>query len=76
MAKLLLHNGKVIVTIAPTGGMAMKAQNGSLPVTPLEIAEDVKRCYDAGASVVAVHARRADGEATCDPAVYAGSVAT
>jgi 3-keto-5-aminohexanoate cleavage enzyme len=71
MAKLLLHNGKVIVTIAPTGGMAMKAQNGSLPVTPLEIAEDVKRCYDAGASVVAVHARRADGEATCDPAVYA-----
>lgn len=70
MAKLFLHEGKVIVTVAPTGGMALKAQNPHLPVTPEEIAADVKRCYDAGASVVAVHARRADGEATCSPEVY------
>lgn len=70
MPKLVLHKGKVIVTIAPTGGMALKSQFQQLPVTPDEIAEDVKRCYDAGASVAAIHARRADGEATCDPAVY------
>lgn len=70
MAKLHLHQGKVIVTVAPTGGMALKKDVPNLPVTPEEIADDVKRCYDAGASVVAVHARRADGEATCDPAVY------
>ena len=62
---------KVIVTVAPTGGMAGKKQNPNLPTQPREIAEDVQRCYDAGASVVALHARRAsDDEATCDPAVY------
>jgi uncharacterized protein (DUF849 family) len=61
---------KVIVTIAPTGGMASKKQNANLPTQPDEIAADVHRCYNAGASVVALHARRPDHEATCDPAVY------
>ena len=61
---------KVIVTIAPTGGMAKKSNNPNLPTQPIEIAEDVKRCYDAGASVVAVHARRPDDGATCDAAIY------
>ena len=41
---------KVIVTIAPTGGMASKRQNPNLPTQPDEIAEDVYRCYNAGAS--------------------------
>lgn len=61
---------KVIITIAPTGGMASKKQSPHLPTQPEEIAEDTYRCYNAGASVVAVHARRADDEATCEPAVY------
>jgi 3-keto-5-aminohexanoate cleavage enzyme len=62
---------KVIVTVAPTGGMASKKQNPNLPTSPEEIAADVIRCYNAGASVAALHARRAsDEEATCDPAMY------
>lgn len=61
---------KVILTIAPTGGMGTKKQTPHLPVTPREIADDVVRCREAGASVAAIHARRADGLATCDPAVY------
>jgi uncharacterized protein (DUF849 family) len=61
---------KVIVTIAPTGGMASKKQNPNLPTQPDEIAADVYRCYNAGASVAALHARRVDDQATCDPAVY------
>lgn len=61
---------KVMVTIAPTGGMATKEQNPHLPTQPEEIADDVYRCYDAGASIVAVHARRPDDEATCNPAIY------
>jgi uncharacterized protein (DUF849 family) len=61
---------KVIVTIAPTGGMASKEQNPNIPTQPEEITDDVYRCYDAGASIVAVHARRPDDEATCDPAIY------
>jgi len=61
---------KVIVTVAPTGGMASKAQNPNLPTQPEEIAEDVVRCAKAGASVAALHARRPDDLATCDPAIY------
>ena len=62
---------KVIVTIAPTGGMAYKSQNPHLPTQPDEIARDVYDCYNAGASVVAIHARRpGDDGATCNPAIY------
>lgn len=63
-------SNKVIVTVAPTGGMAKKSQSPHLPTQPAEIAQCVKRCYDEGASVVAVHARRPDDQATCDPAIY------
>ena len=61
---------KVILTIAPTGGMASKSQNANLPTSPEEIADDVFACHQAGASVVAVHARRPDGLATCNPDIY------
>lgn len=61
---------KVIVTIAPTGGMAFKSQNPNLPTQPAEIAADVVRCWKAGASVAAIHARRPDDGATCDASVY------
>lgn len=61
---------KVIVTIAPTGGMAKKSQNPYLPTQPEEIAESVYRCYNAGASIAAIHARRPDDEATCNPEIY------
>ena len=61
---------KVILTIAPTGGMAHKSQNPRLPTQPGEIADDVIRCWNAGASVVAIHARRPDDGATCNAEVY------
>lgn len=62
---------KVIVTVAPTGGMAKKSQNPHLPTQPAEIAATVQRCYDEGASICALHARRPDDQATCDTAIYA-----
>jgi 3-keto-5-aminohexanoate cleavage enzyme len=61
---------KVIVTIAPTGGMAPRSASPHLPLQPQEIADDVYRCYNAGASVVAVHARRPDDLCTCNPEIY------
>lgn len=61
---------KVIVTVAPTGGMASKKQNPNLPTQPDEIAESVYRSYNEGASIVAVHARRPDDQATCSPEIY------
>ena len=65
-----MASNKVIVTIAPTGGMASKKQNQDLPTQPEEIATDVYHCFNAGASMVAVHARRPDDGATCNPEIY------
>jgi 3-keto-5-aminohexanoate cleavage enzyme len=41
---------KVILTIAPTGGMADKSASPHLPTQPEGIAEDVARCCAAGAT--------------------------
>jgi uncharacterized protein (DUF849 family) len=62
---------KVIVTVAPTGGMASKAQNHNLPTQPAEIAESVHKSWKEGAAIAALHARRPDDEATCNAAIYA-----
>jgi 3-keto-5-aminohexanoate cleavage enzyme len=61
---------RVIVTIAPTGGMADKTVTKYLPTQPEEIADDVVRCWEAGAAVAAIHARRPDDGATCNPDIY------
>lgn len=61
---------KVILTVAPTGGIVTKQQTPHLPTQPDEIAADVVACWRAGAAVAALHARRPDDQATCDPGIY------
>jgi 3-keto-5-aminohexanoate cleavage enzyme len=63
-------SNKTIITIAPTGGMASKASNPNLPTQPEEIAESVHKSYQAGAAIAALHARRADDQATCNADIY------
>lgn len=48
---------KLIVNACLTGMVSTKADNPSLPVTPEEIASDARRCVDAGAAIVHLHAR-------------------
>lgn len=55
---------KLIVNACLTGMVPTKADNPSLPVTPAEIAADAKRCVDAGAAIVHLHARDEDGKPT------------
>jgi 3-keto-5-aminohexanoate cleavage enzyme len=52
---------KVIVTAALTGVLANRDQCPAIPYTPIEIAEDALRAYNAGASCVHIHARHDDG---------------
>jgi len=61
---------KIMVTIAPTGGMSMKTANPALPTQPDEIADDVYKCWKAGAAITAIHARRPDDQATCNADIY------
>ncbi|MGD1071101.1 MAG: 3-keto-5-aminohexanoate cleavage protein [Bryobacteraceae bacterium] len=65
-----MARSRLMITVAPTGGMASKSQNPNLPTQPEEIAESVYKSYKAGASIAALHARRPDDEATCNAAIY------
>jgi len=60
-----------VITCAVTGVLATRAQCAAIPYTPVEIADEVKRAYDAGASVVHVHARNDDGSPTFSPDTFA-----
>jgi 3-keto-5-aminohexanoate cleavage enzyme len=62
---------KVVVTCALSGVLANRKQCPGIPYTPVEIAEEAKRAYDAGASVVHIHARNDDGSPTFEPSVFA-----
>lgn len=56
----------VAVTVAPTGPIATVADNPHLPTQPEEIAAEVARCYDAGATVAHLHFRDREGRPTAD----------
>jgi len=52
---------KVIITCALSGVLANRDQCPAIPYTPTEIADEAKRAWDAGATVVHIHARTDDG---------------
>ncbi|HEY5676090.1 MAG TPA: 3-keto-5-aminohexanoate cleavage protein [Myxococcales bacterium] len=62
---------KVVVTCALTGVLATRKQCPWVPYTPVEIAEEARRAYEAGAAVVHIHARTDEGGPTFEPAVFA-----
>ena len=65
---------KLIITVALTGNIPNKEMNKNVPVTPDEIAHDVRRCTDAGAALFHVHARNAHGLPTLDISAYKENV--
>ena len=65
----------LIINAALTGMVPNKADNPNVPITPEEIADDARRCVDAGAAIVHVHARDDQGRPTYKVEVYRGIVA-
>jgi 3-keto-5-aminohexanoate cleavage enzyme len=65
---------KLIITTALTGNVPTRQHTPHVPLTPQEIALDVARCADQGASLFHVHARDAEGKPTLDPAVFKHTV--
>ncbi len=61
---------KVIITCALTGVLAKKEQCPGIPYSPVEIAEEAKRAYDAGAVVVHIHARTPEGGPSWESSVF------
>jgi 3-oxoadipate:acetyl-CoA acetyltransferase len=56
--------GKLIIQLAPNGGIPNRDVTPHVPITPTEIADDAHRAYQLGASVVHVHARDENGAQT------------
>lgn len=61
---------KVIISCALTGAVTTKKHCPAIPYTPVEIAEEAKRAYDAGAAIVHIHARTDSGFPTWEPKVF------
>ena len=64
----------VIITAALTGSVTPKEGNENIPLTPKEIAEDAYRCWKAGAAIVHVHVRDAEGKGTMDRELFAETI--
>ncbi|OFZ10859.1 MAG: hypothetical protein A2Z20_03890 [Bdellovibrionales bacterium RBG_16_40_8] len=60
----------VIITAALTGAIADRKQCSAIPYTPVEIAEEAKRAYDSGATIVHIHAREDNGSPSWRPVVF------
>ncbi len=65
-----MSSGKVVITCALTGVAADRRQCPGIPYTPEEIAQEARRAYEAGASVVHIHAREDDGKPSHRVEVY------
>lgn len=65
---------KLVITVALTGNVPTQQMNPHLPVSAEEIAADVARCRDAGASLFHVHARDAAQKPTLEIEAYKANV--
>lgn len=61
---------KLIITAALTGGMHGKEANPALPEQPAEIIESAVECWNAGASIVHLHARDAEGRGLANAEIF------
>lgn len=60
----------LIVNAAITGMVPTKKDNPYVPISPSEVIADVRRCRDAGATIVHLHAREEDQTPTYRREVY------
>ncbi len=62
---------KIVLTVAQTGNFQGKDANPNLPEQPNEIIQSAYECYNAGASIVHIHARDKAGKSCNDPKIFA-----
>lgn len=55
-----------IITVAITGSLPTKSQNPGVPIDPLEQIESTQAAFEAGASLVHIHVRDAEGRPSSD----------
>ncbi len=61
----------LIINAAITGMVPMRKDSPHVPLQPNEIIADARRCRDAGATIIHLHARDLDGTPTYKKEIYA-----
>jgi uncharacterized protein (DUF849 family) len=60
----------LIVTVAPNGAYKQPADHPAVPITPATLATTAKSCLDAGAAMLHMHIRDAQGRHSLDVEGY------
>lgn len=60
----------LVITAALVGAETTREQTPYLPISPEEIAQEAKKCRDAGASIVHLHVREPDGKPSQSAALF------
>jgi uncharacterized protein (DUF849 family) len=63
------------LAVAPNGARRTHADHPALPMTPAELGACARACLDAGAAMIHLHVRRADGTHSLEVADYAAGIA-
>lgn len=64
----------MVITAAMVGAEVTRAQTPYLPISAEEIAEDAAKCREAGAAMVHLHVRTADGKASQDTELFRAAI--
>jgi 3-keto-5-aminohexanoate cleavage enzyme len=64
----------MVITAALVGAEVTREQTPYLPMTAEEIAEDAAKCRDAGAAMVHLHVRTADGKPSQDAELFRAAI--
>ncbi len=60
----------VIITAAIVGAELTREQQPNLPISPQEIITAAVECYEAGAAIIHIHVRDAEGNSTQDAGIF------
>jgi 3-keto-5-aminohexanoate cleavage enzyme len=66
---------RVAIAVAPNGGRRTTADHPNLPTTPAALARTAAECLEAGAAMIHLHVRDADGGHLLDAEAYRAAIA-
>lgn len=69
-----MNNESLIITVAPNGAYKQLADHPAVPVTAQALAQTAKQCLDAGAAMLHLHIRDAQGRHSLDVQGYRDAI--
>ncbi|MBP0637168.1 MULTISPECIES: 3-keto-5-aminohexanoate cleavage protein [unclassified Cupriavidus] len=70
-----LADSPLIVTVAPNGAYKQSADHPAVPLTAAALAQEARACVDAGAAMMHMHVRDAQGRHSLDVQAYRDALA-